>query len=84
MLTQFNDRIWWIGLNPTTKLSEAELEHIRLMVANLASRYDIEKYVQVLAYNGKIKEAEHQLWILNTLHRMNKKYEDLLLSSVAK
>lgn len=78
VLTQFNDRIWWIGLSPETKLSDVELEHIRLMVANLASRYDIHKYAQVLAYNGKTKEAEHQLWVLNTLHRMNKTYEELL------
>ena len=84
VLTQFNDRIWWIGLNPTTKLSDAELEHIGLMVANLASRYDIDKYAQVLAYNGKVKEAEHQLWILKTLHGLDKKYEDLLSTSVAK
>ncbi len=84
VLTQFNDRIWWIGLNPTTKLSDAELEHIGLMVANLASRYDIDKYAQVLAYNGKVKEAEHQLWILKTLHGLDKKYQDLLPSSTVK
>lgn len=82
LLTQFNDRIWWIGLDPATKLSDAELEHVRLMVANLASRYDIHKYAQVLAYNDKKKEAEHQLWILKTLHRMDKKYEELLPVSV--
>ena len=84
ILTQFNDRIWWIGLNSATKLSESELEHIRLMVANLASRYDIEKYAQFLAYNGKVKEAQHQLWILKTLHGLDKKYEDLLPSSTVK
>ena len=84
VLTQFNDRIWWIGLNPATRLNDAELEHIRLMVANLASRYDIHKYAQVLAYNGKKAEAEHQLWILKTLHRMDKKYEELLPASTVK
>ena len=84
VLTQFKERVWWIGLNPYTKMSDQQLQYIGRMVANLASAYDINKYAQVLAFNGKKAEAEHQLWILKTLHGQNKSYQDLLLSSTAK
>ena len=84
ILTQFKERVWWIGLNPYTKMSEQKLQYLGRMVANLASAYDINKYAQVLAFNGKKAEAEHQLWILKTLHGTIKSYQDLLPSSTAK
>ncbi|AXQ20990.1 O-antigen ligase family protein [Acinetobacter wuhouensis] len=84
VLTQFKERVWWIGLNPYTKMSDQQLQYIGRMVANLASAYDINKYAQVLAFNGKKAEAEHQLWILKTLHRQDKRYQDLLPSSIVK
>ena len=84
VLTQFKERVWWIGLNPYTKMSDQQLQYIGRMVANLASAYDINKYAQVLAFNGKKAEAEHQLWILKTLHRQDKRYQDLLPSSATK
>ncbi|MEJ5139332.1 MULTISPECIES: PglL family O-oligosaccharyltransferase [Acinetobacter] len=82
LLTQFKERVWWIGLNPYTKMSDQQLQDMGRMVANLASAYDIQKYAQILAFNGKKVEAEHQLWILNTLHRQDKSYQDLLPVSV--
>lgn len=84
VLTQFKERVWWIGLNPYTQMSDRQLQYLGRMVANLASAYDINKYAQVLAFNGKKAEAEHQLWILKTLHGQNKSYQDLLPSSVVK
>ncbi|RZG88399.1 O-antigen ligase family protein [Acinetobacter sp. WCHAc060033] len=84
VLTQFKERVWWIGLNPYTHMSDQQLQYIGRMVANLASAYDINKYAQVLAFNGKKAEAEHQLWILKTLHRQDKRYQDLLPSSIVK
>ncbi|RZG49129.1 O-antigen ligase family protein [Acinetobacter wuhouensis] len=84
VLTQFKERVWWIGLNPYTHMSDQQLQYIGRMVANLASAYDINKYAQVLAFNGKKVEAEHQLWILKTLHRQDKRFQDLLPSSTAK
>lgn len=81
LLSQFKERIWWIGLNPFTKLSDEQLQHIDRMVANLASKYDLFKYAQVLAFNGKQAEAEHQLWILGELHREKHDYQDLLPKS---
>jgi len=66
-------------------MSDQQLQYMGRMVANLASAYDIQKYAQVLAFNGKKVEAEHQLWILKTLHGQEKSYQDLLpVSAVGK
>ena len=78
LLSQFDERVWWIGLDPATKMTDAELQHLDRMVANLASKYDLLKYAQVLAFNGKKAEAEHQLWILSELHRDKRNYQDIL------
>ncbi|MDN5419054.1 MAG: O-antigen ligase family protein, partial [Acinetobacter sp.] len=82
LLTQFKERVWWIGFNPYSKMSDQQLQYMGRMVANLASAYDIQKYAQVLAFNGKKVEAEHQLWILKTLHGQEKSYRELLPVSV--
>lgn len=84
LLSQFKERIWWIGFNPHSRVSDQQLEYIGRMVANLASKYDIYKYAQVLAFNGKKAEAEHQLWILKTLHGQESRYQDLLTVSAVK
>lgn len=84
LLTQFKERVWWIGFNPYSKVSDQQLEHMGRMVANLASKYDIYKYAQVLAFNGKKAEAEHQLWVLKTLHGQESSYQDLLAVSAVK
>lgn len=78
LLSQFEERVWWIGLDPLTKMSDEQLQHIDRMVANLASKYDLLKYAQILAFNGKKAEAEHQLWILAQLHGDKHSYQDLL------
>ncbi len=84
MLSQFDERVWWVSLKPASKLSDEQLTHLGRMVANHASAFDVEKYAKVLAFNGKKAEAEHQLWILKTLHRKTVQYADLLpISSVA-
>ena len=84
ILTQFKERVWWIGFNPHSNVSDQQLAHIGKMVANLASKYDIYKYAQVLAFNGKKTEAEHQLWILKILHGQENSYQDLLVTSAGK
>jgi O-antigen ligase len=78
LLTQFSERVWWIQLDPKTQMNEQQLDHIGKMVANLASKYDVYKYAQVLAFNGKEQEAKRQLWILEQLHRQKRTYEELL------
>lgn len=78
LLDQFSDRVWWIGLDPFSKLSTSQLQHVGRMVANNASTYDLHKYAQLLAFNGQVAEAKHQLWILKTLHGQTDAFEDLL------
>lgn len=78
LITQFKERVWWIGLDPKTEMTEQQLADLERMVANLASKYDLHKYAQVLAFNGKEQEAKHQLWILKTLHKQHIEYDDLL------
>lgn len=78
LLTQFKDRVWWIKLNPYTQMSETELVQLGRMVSNTASRYDVFKYAQVLAFNDKKAEAEHQLWILQVLHGQTRSYSELV------
>jgi len=84
LLTQLKERVWWICFDPRTKLSEQQLQYLGRMVANTASKYDLYKYAQVLAFNGKKTEAEHQLWILKTLHDKEYSYQDLLVVSALK
>ena len=78
LLTQFKERIWWIQLDPKTKMNEEQLAHIESMVANMSAKYDLYKHAQVLAFNGKEQQARHQLWVLETLHHQKRAYEDLL------
>ncbi|WP_228133306.1 PglL family O-oligosaccharyltransferase [Acinetobacter sp. Ver3] len=78
LITQFKERVWWIGLDPKTEMTDQQLADLERMVANLASKYDLHKYAQVLAFNGKEQEAKHQLWILETLHKQHIEYDDLL------
>ena len=69
LLTQFQQRLDWIQLNPKTQMSEADLTKLGKMVANKATPYNLKKYAQLLAYNQKIPEAQQQLLILNQLYR---------------
>ncbi|WP_445114838.1 Wzy polymerase domain-containing protein [Acinetobacter sp. WZC-1] len=79
VLTQFRERVWWIGLDPKTRMSDQQLAYIARMVANMASEYDLYKYAQLLAFNGQRAEAEHQLWILKQLHGEEHHYQELLM-----
>lgn len=78
VLTQFKERVWWIELSSQTQLTDAELAYIGRMVSNTASSYDLHKYAQLLAFNGKRSEAEHQLWIIQQLHGKTYQYDELV------
>lgn len=78
LLTQFKHRVQWVALNPLSHVSDEELARIKPMVQNNASLYDLTRYAQLLAYNGKIKEAEQQLWIIQNLYKKSLTIESLL------
>lgn len=69
LLTQFQQRLDWIALNPKTKFSETDLELLGEMVKNKATPYNLKKYAQLLVYNQKINAAEQQLVVLNRLYK---------------
>jgi len=69
LLTQFQQRLDWISLKPTTQMSDVELAELSEMVKNKATPYNLKKYAQVLVYNQKPIEAEQQLFVLNQLYK---------------
>lgn len=69
LLTQFQQRLDWIALNPKTMMSEADLRQLGEMVKNKATPYNLKKYAQLLVYNQKLTEAEQQLVVLRQLYK---------------
>ena len=69
LLTQFQQRLDWISLKPTTQMSDVELAELSEMVKNKATPYNLKKYAQVLVYNRKPIEAKQQLFVLNQLYK---------------
>ncbi len=68
VLTQFEQRLKWIALNPHVTLSEVELTQWGGFVKNKPTPYNLRKYAQLLAYNGKVDQAEQQIFILQHLY----------------
>ncbi|PJF05374.1 PglL family O-oligosaccharyltransferase [Acinetobacter seifertii] len=78
VLTQFDQRLKWIALNPNVTLSEAELVQWGNFVKNKATPYNLRKYAQLLAYNGKVDQAEQQIFILQHLYGQHTTLSKLL------
>jgi len=78
VLTQFDERLKWIELNPKTKLSEVELVQWGNSVKNKATPYNLRKNAKLLAYNGKPEQAEQQLLILKHLYKQKITLPELL------
>lgn len=69
VLTQFEQRLKWIELNPKTKLPRADLVEWENFVKNKPTPYNLRKYAKLLAYNGKVELAEQQIFILQHLYK---------------
>ncbi|WP_391486350.1 PglL family O-oligosaccharyltransferase [Acinetobacter pittii] len=78
VLTQFEQRLRWIELNPRTTLSENDLVEWRNLVKNKATPYNLRKYAKLLAYNGKVEQAQQQIFILQHLYRQKITLSELL------
>lgn len=78
LLTEFNHRIDWIRVNPYTKMSQDEIHQHEKLVVSYPTKYNLLKYIRLLAYNGYVEEAHHQLWRLNTIQKTELSYEDVL------
>ncbi|MDH2468401.1 Wzy polymerase domain-containing protein [Acinetobacter baumannii] len=78
VLTQFEQRLKWIEIKPETTLSDADLAVWGNFVKNKATPYNLRKYAQLLAYNGKVEQAEQQIFILQHLYRQQITLAELL------
>ncbi|HCW4112920.1 TPA: O-antigen ligase C-terminal domain-containing protein [Acinetobacter baumannii] len=78
ILTQFEQRLKWIEMKPKTTLSDADLAVWGNFVKNKATPYNLRKYAQLLAYNGKVEQAEQQVFILQHLYRQQITLAELL------
>lgn len=78
LLTEFNHRIAWIRVNPYTKMSQDEIHEYEKLVVSYPTKYNLLKYIRLLAYNGYIKEAHHQLWRLNTIQKTELNYDEVI------
>lgn len=78
LLTEFNHRIDWIRVNPYTKMSQNEIYQHEKLVVSYPTKYNLLKYIRLLAYNGYIKEAHHQLWRLNTIQKTEMNYDEVI------
>jgi len=78
VLTQFEERLKWIELNSETALPETDLVHSENFVKNKPTPYNLRKYAKLLAYNGKVEQAEQQIFILQHLYKQKITLPDLL------
>ncbi|EXS34613.1 O-Antigen ligase family protein [Acinetobacter sp. 826659] len=78
VLTQFEQRLKWIELNPRTTLSENDLVEWGNLVKNKATPYNLRKYAKLLAYNGKVEQAQQQIFILQHLYKQKITLSELL------
>jgi O-antigen ligase len=78
LLTEFNHRIKWIRVNPYTNMNQKEIHQHEKLVVSYPTKYNLLKYIRLLAYNGYVEEAHHQLWRLNTIQKTDLSYEDVI------
>jgi len=78
VLTQFEERLKWIELNPETELPRADLVEWENFVKNKPTPYNLRKYAKLLAYNGKVEQAQQQIFILQNLYKQKITLPELL------
>ncbi|WP_141314789.1 PglL family O-oligosaccharyltransferase [Acinetobacter pittii] len=78
VLTQFEQRLKWIELNPQNVLSEGDLIEWANFIKNKPTPYNLRKYAKLLAYNGKVEQAQQQIFILQHLYRQKITLPELL------
>ena len=78
VLSELNQRIAWIRLNPLTKATAEQIENGEKLVLSYPTRYNLMKYAKFLAYNGYEQEARQQLLRLKLIQKVDWSYEELL------
>lgn len=77
LLTEFNNRIAWIRLNPYSKVSADQILEGEQMVLSYPTKYNLIKYAKLLAFNGYEAEAKHQLERLKIIQKTEMSYKEL-------
>lgn len=77
ILTEFDQRLYWLKLSPVAQLTSTELDQIEKMVQNKATPYNLQKYAQLLLANHQFEKAQQQIAYLNRLHKKNYTLQDL-------
>ncbi|MEB3767245.1 PglL family O-oligosaccharyltransferase [Acinetobacter sp. MD2] len=78
ILDQFTHRAEWYTLNRFSHLSDAQIADYHRAVVITPTYYDLYKYAQLLAFNGKMSEAMHQLQLIRGLYHVEHSASDLL------
>ena len=84
LLTQFQQRLTWLMLNPKTSMSDDDLEQWSEMVKNKATPYNLKKYAQLLVFNHKTSEARQYVLVLNQLHRKQVSVDEMIANKPVK
>lgn len=82
LFDQYDARAQWIGLNVHQKMTSEDWLNAKRMSELYITPYDLIKYSQVLAFNGKEEEAKRQLVILNYTYHRHLTYEQLLQQKI--
>lgn len=77
VLTEFDQRLYWLKLSPVAPLTSTELDQIEKMVQNKATPYNLQKYAQLLLANHQFEKAQQQIAYLNRLHKKDYTLQDL-------
>ncbi|RKG31939.1 PglL family O-oligosaccharyltransferase [Acinetobacter tianfuensis] len=78
VLTELDQRINFIMMNPTHPATPEQIELAGQMARSYPTRYHIIKYAKMLANNGYEAEARHQLKLLKIIQKMDLEYDSLL------
>lgn len=73
----FDARARWLALYPKKNVDEQQLIDAKRMLKTYLKPYDLYKYAQLLAFNGRKKEAEDQLKTLYILYGIDITYINL-------
>ena len=78
VLTELDQRINFILIDPFTQLSPQQLQMAGEMARSYPTRYHLIKYAKMLAFNGNEAEAKHQLKLLAIIQKTDMDYDSLL------
>lgn len=78
-LDELNFRLYWIGLNPKSKLTMEEMKEIKKMVSLYPTHFDLYKYAKILANNGYYEEANDQIKMIKLMYGVDYSLDKLFL-----